>query len=81
MSSIKPDRITVKKEDGEWIAVVYRNGKRDEACTYYSGGDDAEAKDDAERTANAMRTNERSFTKMDVVPDNFIPLNINPESN
>jgi hypothetical protein len=48
-------RITVKKKDGEWAAVYYLNGKQQEGPTYYAGGDDREAKQDAESTAKAMR--------------------------
>lgn len=48
-------RITVKKLGDEWAAVYYLNGRKDDARTYYSGGGDMGAKQDATATADVMR--------------------------
>lgn len=47
-----PNRVTVKKnqDSGEWMAVVYKDGKRDEAATYYT-----DCEQDAKDTAADMR--------------------------
>ncbi len=47
---VKPNRVVVKKVDGEWQARVYVNGKFDEDKTYF-----AMDKQDAEATARDMR--------------------------
>ena len=50
-------RVTVKRvADGEWAAVYYLNGKRDDDKTYYSGGNDDPCRTDARATAAFMRT-------------------------
>ncbi len=48
-------RITVKKIEGEWAAVWYEGRQMDEAKTYFTGGDDRDAKQDAIDTAEDMR--------------------------
>ena len=48
---VAPNRVVVKKVDGEWQARVYVNGKFDEDKTYF-----AMDKSDAEATARQMRS-------------------------
>lgn len=43
----------IKKQDDEWVAKCYVDGKYDEGKTYYSGGSDKSSKDDAIATAKA----------------------------
>jgi hypothetical protein len=52
-------RITVKKEDGEWVAVYYLDGKRHEDRTYYAAD-----REDAEATAAHMRHEADSQARM-----------------
>jgi hypothetical protein len=46
--------IKVAKRAGEWAAIYYVERRMDEGKTYYAGGDDSEAKADAEGTRLAM---------------------------
>ncbi len=49
-----PVTIKVQKVKGEWAAIHWVNGARDEDKTYYSGGGDDNAKDDAIATGKDM---------------------------
>ena len=48
-------RVTVKRIDGEWAAAFFEDGKLCHARTYFSGGEDAGYRADAEATAKKMR--------------------------
>ena len=41
----------IKKIDGEWAAIAYLDGKRNEDMTYYSGGSEKDYKQDCIRTS------------------------------
>jgi len=67
-------RVTVKKVDDEWQAVVYVNGKYSEEQTYFSGGEDASYKQDATSTAADLR---KRFAKMGAVVESEHNPNMN----
>jgi hypothetical protein len=48
-------KVSVRKIDGEWVALVIVNGKRDEGKSYYTNGSSDDHKEDAIITARMMR--------------------------